>query len=142
LNPLIGKPQTTGQDRILAAAAVRMQIDPGRPRRADTRVDAGGCELAGWGSDTLDVFQGTSLVARLPGNGGAIRSMSAGAGGGRALTLGGDGLLRLWDVRAKRLLPGFPLNPDAQLTTATLDADGHQLLLGGPNGMLTLWRFQ
>jgi serine/threonine protein kinase len=139
-NPLTGKPQTTGQNPILGAAAMRLQIDPGRKVDAEARADSGGYELAGWGGDTLEVFQGASQVGRFPGNGGAIRAMSAAAG--HALTLGGDGKLRLWDLRTKRLLPGFPLNPNAEVTTAALNPYGREFLLGGPDGALTLWRMQ
>jgi hypothetical protein len=67
--------------------------------------------------------------------------------GGRVLTVGEDNGVRLWEVsgpgsvgRLARLVPGFPWTPEYDVTAAALDGDGRQMLLGGPNGMLKLWR--
>jgi hypothetical protein len=141
-NAMTGEPRKPDQGKIAGTSGVHLWIDKGRPLQSDTHIVADGWDLSGWGGDALDVFQGPSLLARLPGNGGAIRAMAASGRSGRVLTLGGDGLLRLWDVQAKRLLPGFPLNPGGEVTAATLYAGGNGLLLGGPDGAITLWRFE
>jgi hypothetical protein len=140
-NAMTGEPRRPDQGKIAGTSGVHLWIDPGRPLGPDARVPSGGWQLAGWGTDTLNVFQGNSPVADLPGNGGGIKGMSASAAG-RALTLGGDGLLRLWDVRAKKLLPGFPLKTGTEVTAATLDSAGDRILVGGPGGALSVWRLQ
>jgi WD40 repeat protein len=77
----------------------------------------------------------------MPKSGTAIRSMSLSADGNRALTLGTDGQLRVWDVRSRSLHAGFPWMPDGdEIGAAVLSADGSRLLIGSSSGMLKLWR--
>ena len=69
--------------------------------------------------------------------------LAAAAGtGARVLTVGEDNVVRLWETKAlaARAVAGFPWTPAFGVTTAALDADGKQALLGGPDGVLRLWR--
>jgi serine/threonine protein kinase len=115
---------------------------PAQPPETKTRVaqDAADSALAGLGGDTLEVYRGSSRVASLAGNGGAIRLMTLSADGRRALTVGEDGQVRVWDVEQQRLVEGFPRKPEPGATAAALLPDGRGALLGGADGTLRLWQ--
>jgi WD40 repeat protein len=95
--------------------------------------------LKGLTSDTLEVYKGTERRAALAGNGGAILKLDLSAAADRALTLGSDGQLRLWDVSSRSVLSGMPWKPDREIAAIALSPDGTTLLLGGSDGTLKLW---
>jgi serine/threonine protein kinase len=99
---------------------------------------ADGYELAGVGGDQLSVYQRGALLATLPKAKTPIQTMSLSGGGGRALAIG-DGRVSVWDVSAKRAIPGFPFKPNGSVTAAALSADGTLLLTGNAEGSLQLW---
>jgi WD40 repeat protein len=81
-------------------------------------------------------------VSHTAAQGPVVKLIAALRDGTRVLTVTADNAVRVWDTKAMaaRLLPGFPWTPDTEVTAVALDADGRQVLLGGPDGGLTLWR--
>jgi serine/threonine protein kinase/WD40 repeat protein len=100
---------------------------------------ADGYELAGIGGDQLSVYKRGALLATLPKAKTPIQAMVLSGGGARALALG-DGRVSLWDVSAKRAIPGFPWKPDSNVTAAAISADGTLLLTGTAEGLLQVWK--
>jgi WD40 repeat protein len=100
---------------------------------------ADGYELAGVGGDQLSVYKRGTLLAQLPKAKTPIQAMVLSGGGVRALALG-DGRVSVWDVSAKRAIPGFPWKPDSNVTAAAISADGGLLLTGNVEGLLQLWK--
>jgi serine/threonine protein kinase/WD40 repeat protein len=112
-------------------------------RVASTRIGqsaAEGYELAGLTGDLVGVFHNGRFQAQLPSPGGALKSFSLSADGQRACALGADGRIRVWSVASKKLLPGFPWKSDTEVSAVTISPDGTQLLVGGPEGALRLWK--
>jgi hypothetical protein len=100
---------------------------------------ADGYELAGVGGDQLSVYKRGALLTTLPKAKTPIQAMALSGGGVRALALG-DGRVSVWDVSAKRAIPGFPWKPDSNVTAAAISADGTLLLTGTVEGLLQLWK--
>src|SRR5262249_7924271 len=103
---------------------------PGKTLGPPTLVptDAGNFALSGWGTSTLEVYQGANLVAQLSDHGGPIRVMALSADGKRALTYADDKQVRLWDVMKQRLVDGFPWAPQMEVSCAALLPDGQHAL--------------
>jgi hypothetical protein len=137
-----GLEKRTGGVRDLIAGVVRQKpmIADGASPTPETKVPAGGpFSLAGLGGDALVVYRDDAQAARLAGHG-KIAAMTLSADGKRALALGEDGRLRLWDVPNEKLLPGSPWSPSAAVTAVALTPDGGQALLGTADGSLRLWK--
>jgi serine/threonine protein kinase len=113
-------------------------------KNAQTRIGqpaADNYELAGMTGDALSVYHRGRLEAQLSNSGGPLKSMSLSADGKRVCALGKDGMVRVWSVTTKKLLPGFPWKPDGgEVSAATVSPDGSQMLLGSPDGQLKLWK--
>jgi WD40 repeat protein len=110
---------------------------PGVPLDAKAPyAGAGDVALAGFGCDAVELSTG----GRLADNGGAIKALAISADARRAVTVGGDGRVRVWDLKARQLLPGMPWKPDDAVSAAALTPDGSHVLLGGPDGGLRLWK--
>jgi serine/threonine protein kinase len=110
------------------------------PPDPDTRVRVNSAySLTGLGGDVLTVYRGSTMLASFPGHG-DVKAMALSADGRRAIAVGADGRLRLWDVRAQRAVTGSPWSPGVTATAVGLTPDGSQALVGGADGSLRQWK--
>src|SRR5207302_964463 len=133
----------TGGRRDIIAGKVRQKAltYDGERLVPETKVptDDGAHSLSGHGGDVLTVYRGPTHLAAFPGHG-EIKATALSADGKRALAVGDDGQLRLWDVRGRRAVPGSPWSPGASATAVGLTPDGSRALVGGTDGSLKLWK--
>lgn len=75
-------------------------------------------------------------VADYPGT---IHDLWLGPGGDHAVVLGGDKVIRVWDLVRHRCVRAVRLPSDSAVKSAALSADSRFLLLGDSHGPLTYW---
>jgi hypothetical protein len=110
------------------------------PPDPDTRVRVNSAySLTGLGGDVLTVYRGPNQLASFPGHG-DVKAMALSGDGRRAIVVGADGQLRLWDVRGQRAVTGSPWSPGVAPTAVGLTPDGSRVLVGGADGSLRLWK--
>jgi WD40 repeat protein len=148
-----GKPRQVpdGRKDFILGQKYKADTGPGEEVKPTTRVptDSGEFLVSGIGGPTATLWRkgptekaAPRAVAHTPTQGSSVRLVTAAGDGKRLLTVTGDNAVQVWDTKAMtaRPVPGFPWTPDAEVTAVALDADGRQVLLGGPGGELKLWR--
>jgi hypothetical protein len=142
-----------GKRDLVLGQKYKLDITAGDELKATTRIptDTGEVSVAGIGSTNVTVHEKPANAKAQPrllhvvaGQGAApVKLLAVSRTGGRLLAVGEDNAVRLWDLsppRTMRLLAGFPWAPDNEVTCAALTPDGRQVLLGGADGVLRLWR--
>ena len=79
-----------------------------------------------------------TLVAKLAGHTGGVRSVALSADGQLLVSGSEDGTVRLWEARTRRMLATLQ-DQAGQVWGVALSADGHLLASGSEDGTIRLW---
>jgi serine/threonine protein kinase/WD40 repeat protein len=153
-----GKPRQVpaGRPDLILGQKYKADISNGDEIKPATRIpnDSGEYLVSGVGTTITTLWKRGAndkaplrSIGRAAGMTSSMKVAAISGDGARLLTVGENNGIYLWDmgavgttVRAARTTPGFPWTPDHDVTCVALDADGRQILLGGPGGLLKLWR--
>lgn len=123
-----------GWDQAAKETLTLREDDPSPAFSAD------GSRLARGRGDVVEVFdphEKSKRLGKLEGHKGRVRCVSLSADGGRALTAGEDGTLRLWDVKTCKAILVVPKSLGA--VAAALSPGGARALTGDASGVVSCW---
>jgi serine/threonine protein kinase len=132
----------TGRMVTVFSRAAAPTVEPRTPSRPGTRTKTPPRPAA---PERPDIVR---PIAHTPALSSPAKLVAISDDGTRLLTIGEGNDLTVWETpgagatapHEARPVPGFPCPLDFDVSCAALDATGRLMLLGGPNGVLKLWR--